>query len=297
MFKGAITPVITVFDKQGKIDAAGNTQHINRLIDEGINGLLFLGSIGEFFALTMDEKKEFIDLVVRVVDKRVPVLIGTGGTILAEVIELTNYAQQAGADAVVVISPYYFQLGNEVLYRYYAELAKNTTMPIMIYNFPDRTSVNLDPQLVLRLAKEFPHIIGIKDTVDGISHTRKLIQIVKKERPDFCVMSGYDEYMVPNLLAGGDGVIGGLTNVIPGVFRDLLAAYEKQDFAGVAAGQAKISVLMNLYDLSSPFVAAIKGGVAAQGVNIETVTQEPSLALQPEQVAAIEKLVQSVNKM
>lgn len=297
MFKGAITPVITVFDKQGKIDAAGNTQHINRLIDEGINGLLFLGSIGEFFALTMDEKKEFIDLVVRVVDKRVPVLIGTGGTILAEVIELTNYAQQAGADAVVVISPYYFQLGNEVLYRYYAELARNTTMPIMIYNFPDRTSVNLDPQLVLRLAKEFPHIIGIKDTVDGISHTRKLIQIVKKERPDFCVMSGYDEYMVPNLLAGGDGVIGGLTNVIPGVFRDLLAAYEKQDFAGVAAGQAKISVLMNLYDLSSPFVAAIKGGVAAQGVNIETVTQEPSLALQPEQVAAIEKLVQSVNKM
>lgn len=297
MFKGAITPVITVFDKQGKIDAAGNTQHINRLIDEGINGLLFLGSIGEFFALTMDEKKEFIDFVVRVVDKRVPVLIGTGGTILAEVIELTNYAQQAGADAVVVISPYYFQLGNEVLYRYYAELAKNTTMPIMIYNFPDRTSVNLDPQLVLRLAKEFPHIIGIKDTVDGISHTRKLIQIVKKERPDFCVMSGYDEYMVPNLLAGGDGVIGGLTNVIPGVFRDLLAAYEKQDFAGVAAGQAKISVLMNLYDLSSPFVAAIKGGVAAQGVKIETVTQEPSLALQPEQVAAIEKLVQSVNEM
>lgn len=297
MFKGAITPVITVFDKQGKIDAAGNTQHINRLIDEGINGLLFLGSIGEFFALTMDEKKEFIDLVVRVVDKRVPVLIGTGGTILAEVIELTNYAQQAGADAVVVISPYYFQLGNEVLYRYYAELAKNTTMPIMIYNFPDRTSVNLDPQLVLRLAKEFPHIIGIKDTVDGISHTRKLIQVVKKERPDFCVMSGYDEYMVPNLLAGGDGVIGGLTNVIPGVFRDLLAAYEKQDFAGVAAGQAKISVLMNLYDLSSPFVAAIKGGVAAQGVNIETVTQEPSLALQPEQVAAIEKLVQNVNNM
>ncbi|WP_018704497.1 dihydrodipicolinate synthase family protein [Anaeromusa acidaminophila] len=297
MFKGAITPAITVFDKQGKIDAAGNERHINRLIDEGINGILFLGSIGEFFALTMDEKKEFIDLVVRVVDKRVPVLIGTGGTILAEVIELTNYAQQAGADAVVVISPYYFQLGNEVLYRYYAELAKNTTMPIMIYNFPDRTSVNLDPQLVLRLAKEFPHIIGIKDTVDGISHTRKLIQIVKKERPDFCVMSGYDEYMVPNLLAGGDGVIGGLTNVIPGVFRELLAAYEKQDFAGVAAGQAKISVLMNLYDLSSPFVAAIKGGVAAQGVNIETVTQEPSLALQPEQVAAIEKLVQSVNNM
>ena len=297
MFKGAITPAITVFDKQGKIDAAGNERHINRLIDEGINGILFLGSIGEFFALTMDEKKEFIDLVVRVVDKRVPVLIGTGGTILAEVIELTNYAQQAGADAVVVISPYYFQLGNEVLYRYYAELAKNTTMPIMIYNFPDRTSVNLDPQLVLRLAKEFPHIIGIKDTVDGISHTRKLIQIVKKERPDFCVMSGYDEYMVPNLLAGGDGAIGGLTNVIPGVFRDLLAAYEKQDFAGVAAGQAKISVLMNLYDLSSPFVAAIKGGVAAQGVNIETVTQEPSLALQPEQVAAIRELVQKVNNM
>lgn len=297
MFRGVLTPVITVLDKQGNLDLEGNKQVINRLIDNGMNGLLFLGSIGEFFALNMEQKKLFIEFVVKTVNKRVPVLIGTGGTIQEEVIELTRFAEQAGADGVVVISPYYFKLDSDTLYRYYANVARATSMPIMIYNFPDRTTVDLEPELVLKLAKEFKHIVAIKDTVDNISHTRKLIHTVKSVRPDFSVLSGFDEYLIPNLMAGGDGAIGGLSNVIPDVFSALLKAYNENDFDGVKAAQSKISMLMNIYDISQPFVAAIKGAVAAQGVAIGAYVKEPSGSLDNEQVAKIKALLQKVNNL
>ncbi len=295
MFKGIFTPVITILDQQGKLDFKGNEIVINRLIENGVNGLLFLGSIGEFFALTVEEKQEFIRFVIKTVGKRVPVLIGTGGTVQDEVIALTKFAEREGADAAVVISPYYFKLDAETIYRYYANVARSTSLPIMLYNFPERTCADLAPDLVLRLAKEFSHIVAIKDTVDNISHTRKLIQTVKEVRPEFSVLSGFDEYLIPNLMAGGDGLIGGLSNVVPDIFAGLLKAYHAKDLEKVAEAQAKISVLMNLYDVSQPFVAAIKGAVSAKGVSINPVTKEPSVALTQQQMDAIRTILKKAD--
>lgn len=291
MFRGILSPSITVLDAQGKIDFPGNELHINRLIDKGINGILFLGSIGEFFALSLEEKKEFITFVTKTVNKRVPVLIGTGGTVQAEVIELTRFAEQAGADAAVVVAPYYFKLDPESIYRYYANVARSTSLPIMLYNFPERTAFDLGPELVLRLVKEFKHIVAIKDTVDNISHTRNLIQVVKSEFPDFNVLSGYDEYFLPNLMAGGDGVLCGLTNVIPEVFADFMKAYAARDFGKVAIAQAQISMLMNLYEVTSPFIAGIKAAVAARGISITPTVKEPSVELTTAQLQTIQRLL------
>lgn len=291
MFRGILSPVVTIFDENGNLDLPGNAVVINRLIDQGINGLLFLGSIGEFFALSTAEKEEFIRFAVKTVAKRVPVLVGTGGTVQAEVIELTRFAEQAGADGAVVISPYYFKLEPETIYRYYASVARSTALPIMLYNFPDRTAADLGPELVRRLATEFKHIVAIKDTVDNISHTRRLIQAVKAERPDFCVLSGFDEYLIPNLMAGGDGILGGLTNVAPRVFASLMQAYAAGDLTGVAAAQNKISVLMNLYDVTQPFVAAIKGAVAQMGVQIVPKVKAPAADITSQQLQRIQQLL------
>ncbi|GBG57658.1 dihydrodipicolinate synthase family protein [Sporomusaceae bacterium FL31] len=291
MFKGILTPVITVLDQKGRLDFPGNELVINRLINHGMNGLLFLGSIGEFTALTMEEKKEFIRYVVKIVSKRVPVLIGTGGTVQEEAIELTQVAEQEGADGVVVISPYYFKLTPEIIYRYYANIARNTALPMMLYNFPERTSSDLGPDLVTRLAADFTNIVAIKDTVDNISHTRKLIQAVKQQRPEFTILSGFDEYLLPNLMAGGDGVLCGLTNVVPEVFSELLKAYETKDFGKVARLNKKVSILMNLYDVSQPFIGAIKGAVAARGVAINPTVKEPAMELTEWQCAEIDKIL------
>lgn len=297
MFKGILTPVITVLDQAGRLDFPGNELVINRLINNGMNGLLFLGSIGEFTALTMEEKKEFIRHVVKIVSKRVPVLIGTGGTVQEEAIELTQFAEQEGADGVVVISPYYFKLTTETIYRYYANIARNTELPIMLYNFPERTSSDLGPDLVARLATEFTNIVAIKDTVDNISHTRKLIQAVKQQRPEFTILSGFDEYLLPNLMAGGDGVLCGLTNVVPEVFSAFINAYEMKDFETVTRLNKKISILMNLYDVSQPFIGAIKGAVAARGVDISTSVKEPAMELEEWQMAQIKKIIHQAEQV
>jgi 4-hydroxy-tetrahydrodipicolinate synthase len=275
MLRGVYTPVITVFDKDGNIDYEGNKRVVERLINAGVDGILFLGSIGEFFALSLEEKKKFITFAVSTVNKRTKVLIGTGGTAVDEVVSLTQFANNAGADAAVVISPYYFLLNEDSLYSYYAQVAESVSMPVVLYNFPDRTGVNLSPKLIRRLAEDFSNIVGIKDTVDNISHTRKIIQQTSNMDKDFSVLSGFDEYFLPNLLAGGSGILTGLTNVAPEVFISLMKAYDEKHFEEVQKLQEKINILMKLYDVSEPFIGSIKTAVSMFVENISTAPRKP----------------------
>lgn len=295
MLKGVITPVITVFDEERRLDFKGNEEVINSLINSGVNGLLFLGSIGEFFALTMEEKKEFIRFVIKTVNKKVPVLIGTGGTVVDEVIELTNFADNEGADAAVVVSPYYFKLNDESLYNYFSEVAKNTKLPLVLYNFPDRTAVNINPKLVLKLAKEFKNIVGIKDTVDNISHTRQLINIVKAEVKDFAVFSGFDEYFIPNLLSGGNGLIGGLSNIVPERFAKLYKAYNDRDFETVELLQRDVNILMGIYAVSDFFIPAIKTAKMLSGCNIKPICKSPAPMLSNNQIEETREILKKVH--
>jgi len=295
MLKGVITPVITIFDEHGKLDLKGNEEVINSLIKGGVSGLLFLGSIGEFFGMTMEERKEFIKFAITTVNKRVPVLIGTGGTVVKEVIDLTNFAKEEGADGAVVISPYYFKLNDDSLYNYFSEVAENTELPLILYNFPDRTAVNICPKLVLKLAKKYKNIVGIKDTVDNISHTRQLISVVKSELKDFAVFSGFDEYFIPNLLAGGNGLIGGLSNIVPEKFAKLFKAYVENDFLTVQKLQLNVNKLMEIYTVADFFIPAIKTAKMLSGYNIKPVCKSPASTLSESQVEEIKSILNGGN--
>ena len=212
-----------------------------------------------------------------------------------EVVELTQFAENKGATAVIAISPYYFKLDEANIYRYYATVAKCVELPVLLYNFPDRTAVNFSPELVLKLALDFKNIVGIKDTVDNISHTRKLIHIVKSQRMDFSILSGFDEYLVPNLLAGGDGLIGGLSNVAPALFVDLYNACMKKDFDTVKVLQTKVCILMGLYDISQPFVASIKTAASIAGLNTGCTMRKPAEELDSEQIGRVREILNSIN--
>jgi 4-hydroxy-tetrahydrodipicolinate synthase len=291
MLSGVFTPMVTAFDGGGALDLEGNERIIRHLIDGGVSGILVLGSIGEFFALSMEERKRLIGFAVGAVGKRVPLLVGTGGTVVGEVVELTRYAGQAGADAAVVISPYYFQLDEESLYRYYATVAAASQIPVLLYNFPDRTGVSMSPELILRLATDFGNIRGLKDTVDTISRTRAVIEAVKPTRPDFAVLSGFDEYLVPNLLAGGDGLIGGLSNIAPGLLVGIYEAYRRGDLGEVERLQRRLNVLMGLYAVSQPFVGAIKAAVAMVVEGVCAACRAPAGPLDDRQVAAVRDIL------
>jgi 2-dehydro-3-deoxy-D-pentonate aldolase len=291
VLKGIFTPIITVFGENGEIDFEGNKRVIESILEAGVDGILFLGSIGEFFALTMEEKKKYIDYVIEVVNKRAKVLIGTGGTVIEEVIELTRYAEKAGADAACAISPYYFNLTEESLYQYYSKLAESSKLPLMLYNFPDRTGVNMSPELVAKLAKNYNNIIGIKDSVDNIGHTRKLIAAVKPYRKDFAVFSGFDEYLIPNLMAGGAGIIGGLTNIAPEIFVELYKCYINDEFEKVKKLQERANLLAGLYDVSQPFISAIKAAVSVVVPGAGLMPREPFVGVDGVQMNKVKEIL------
>lgn len=271
MFKGIFTPMVTIFDNEGEFDKRANSALIEKLIYDKVDGIVFLGSVGEFFNLSFDEKKEYIKFATEITAGRTKVIVGTGSNNIKEVIELNKYAKDHNADAVLIITPYFFNLDETYVYEYYATIAKNTELPIMIYNFPARTATNLSPDLVFKLATEFKNIVGIKDTTDSISNVRKFVEKIKSVRKDFCIISGFDEYLVPNLQAGGDGIIGGLTNINAKLFIDTYKAFQEKDFEKVSVFQNEINKLMGLYDLANPFIVALKEAAGISlGLEINT---------------------------
>ncbi|WP_315071595.1 4-hydroxy-tetrahydrodipicolinate synthase [uncultured Clostridium sp.] len=293
MFKGIYTPLITIFNEKGGIDEENSKVLIEKLINDGVDGIVVLGSVGEFFNLSLEEKKDYIKFVSEVMNGRTKLIIGTGSNNIEEVIVLNKYSKEVNADGVLIITPYFFGLDENYIYEYYSTIAKNTELPIMIYNFPARTSVNVSYELVFRLASEFKNIVGIKDTTDSMSNVRKFVQKIKKVRKDFCVISGFDEYLVPNLLSGGDGIIGGLTNIDAKLFIDTYKAFLDKDFEKLLVLQDKINKLTELYDLTNPFIVGLKEAVQISlKLDINTSFRNYDIKVNDDTKEKIKELVQ-----
>lgn len=291
MFKGIFCPSITITDDEGKIDYDLWGKHLDHLADAGVNGVLLFGSIGEFYSVSLADKEAALEFAVKRVGERMKVFAGVGDTTYANVIEFTKFAEKAGADAVLAVSPYYFGPSPLTAENYFGGIAEATKLPVILYNFPARTGTDLTPELVASLAAKHPNICGIKDTVDTISHTRKVIRAARAVNPDFTVFSGFDEYYLVNRVSGGNGVLCGLTNVEPETFVKMRAAYEEGDFATAVACAERISKLMAVYDVCDLFVSAIKAAVKVKGLPISTKIFEPAVQATEADEAAIAELL------
>lgn len=291
MFKGIFCPSITITDDEGKIDFDLWGKHLDHLADAGVNGVLLFGSIGEFYSVSLADKEAALEFAVKRVGERMKVFAGVGDTTYANVIEFTKFAEKAGADAVLAVSPYYFGPSPLTAENYFGGIAEATKLPVILYNFPARTGTDLTPELVASLAAKHSNICGIKDTVDTISHTRKVIRAARAVNPDFTVFSGFDEYYLVNRVSGGNGVLCGLTNVEPETFVKMHAAYEEGDFATAVACAERISKLMAVYDVCDLFVSAIKAAVKVKGLPISTKIFEPAVQATEADEAAIAELL------
>jgi len=257
MVKGIITPVVTLLDEHKRIDYASNEKLIRRLIDAGIDGIVLLGSTGEFPLLTIEEKKGFIKQTVNCINNDVFTIVGISSTVLDETEQLINVAENCGANTLMVIAPYYFTMDEEGLYSYFSHIAKMTDLPIILYNFPDRNNINLSTTLVYKLAQDYKNIVGIKDTVDNISHTRKLIQQFKNVNSEFYIYSGLDEYLTPNFICGGSGGICGLSNVAPKLYVNIWQALKNGNLDELVKLEEKLMILLELFEITNPFVCLL----------------------------------------
>ena len=277
-----ITPAVTPLRADGAVDTAGAARLYDHLIAGGVDGILVLGSIGEFFALPMEQKKALVAQAVKTIAHRVPLIVGAADTVFEQVVGLSRYAIAQGADAVIVVPPYYFTLGGQSIEDYYDHLAEAIPGNIYLYNFPDRTGYQIPAEAVKRLALRHPNIVGCKDTVAGMDHTRELIKAVKPVRPDFEIYSGFDDNFAHNVLSGGDGCIAGLSNLAPEVTSAWVRAIEKGDLREVAAIQRRVDRLMDVYSVGTPFVPYIKRAMQLRGLGVGAVSTFPLPAPTPE---------------
>jgi 4-hydroxy-tetrahydrodipicolinate synthase len=210
MLKGAIVAIVTPF-KKGRLDEEAYRELIEFQIKGGTHGIVPCGTTGESPTLSHEEHKRVVEICIDQVKKRVPVIAGTGSNNTAEALDFTKHAQKAGADAALMITPYYNKPTQEGLYQHYKTIATKTKIPIVVYNVPSRTSVNLLPETVARLAK-IANIVGIKEATGDLKQCSKVLELCGDK---FTVLSGDDFTVLPLLAVGGKGVISVVSNVAP----------------------------------------------------------------------------------
>jgi 4-hydroxy-tetrahydrodipicolinate synthase len=208
---GAITALVTPF-KDGKIDEEGYRELIEWQIGEGINGLVPCGTTGESATLSHSEHEAVIRICIEQTRGRVPVIAGAGSNNTSEAIGLVNYAKKAGADAVLLITPYYNKPTQEGLFAHFKAINAAVSIPMVVYNVPGRTSVSVSPATMARIYKELPDVIGVKEATGCLVQASDILELCDS---DFLLLSGDDFVVLPILAIGGKGVISVISNVVP----------------------------------------------------------------------------------
>jgi 4-hydroxy-tetrahydrodipicolinate synthase len=228
MFKGSLCALITPFSR-GRVDEKAFQHFVDWQIKQGTHGVVPVGTTGESPTLSHDEHMRVVELCVEAADRRVPVIAGTGSNSTEEAIALTRHAKQAGADAALVVTPYYNKPTQEGLYRHYQAIAEAIDLPIIIYNIPARCVVDMSVETMARLAK-LPNIVGVKDaTNDLVRPLRTRLAI----GPEFCLLSGEDATITAFMAQGGHGCISVTANVAPRLCSQLHEAWQQGDMAKV----------------------------------------------------------------
>lgn len=239
MFRGAIVAIVTPF-KDGKVDEDALRELIEFQIANGTDGIVPCGTTGESATLSHEEHDRVIEITIDAVKKRVPVIAGTGSNSTAEAIRLTKHAYEAGADGALIVCPYYNRPTQEGLYQHYKLIAESVPIPILPYNIPSRTGVNLLPEMVAKLAK-IKNIVGIKEASGSIKQMSDVIELCGD---DFAVLSGDDLFTLPLLAMGGAGIISVISNVAPADMSGLVDAFAAGDLSRAKALHHKMSPLI-----------------------------------------------------
>lgn len=258
---GSICALATPFDSDGKLDLDAFTRLIERQIQGGTQGVVIAGSTGEAHALAAAEFDELVARGIRQIDGRIPAIVGTGGANTAKTLAATRHAKLLGADAALVVTPYYVRPTQDGLHAHYTAIADSAGLPVILYNVPGRTGCDLLPATVARLATH-PNIVGIKEAV---ADPRRMADLLPLRSDTFRVLSGDDPTAARSLLAGADGVISVANNLVPAPFRALCDAARAGRRDEAAALDAQLQPLFDALGVESNPIP-LKWGLSLQGL-------------------------------
>ncbi len=219
--EGAYTAQITPFDEDGNLDEEGYRKNIEHQIEGNIDGLVPVGTTGECATLSHEEHKKVVEIAIETADGRVPVIAGTGSNSTWEAVELTEHAADAGADAAMLVGPYYNKPTQEGFYEHYKTISQEIDIPQIVYNVPSRTGKNIEAETIIKLSK-LENIIGVKEASGDLNQVN---EIIAKTDEDFTLLSGDDRLALPIMSVGGKGVISVASNVAPGKVSELAHSF------------------------------------------------------------------------
>lgn len=246
-FQGIVPALVTPFTQDHRIDEDAQVALIENLIQAGVHGLFVLGTNGEFFALSTDEKLRIAELTVKAAAGRIPVVAGTGAFATAEVIEMNKKMADLGVDALSVITPYFNAVSQAELITHYSTIADASSLPIMMYNIPAKTGMSIGIGAVATLSQH-PMIKGIKDSAGNFD---SLVQMIKYRSDDFAVFAGTDSLIYWNLLAGGDGAVAATANAVPDLVMSIWNNFQAGNHEAARLAQEALRPLRDAFALGT----------------------------------------------
>ncbi len=284
IFKGAAVAIVTPMNADQTVNYDKLEELINWQISEGTDAIVIAGTTGESSTLSMAEHRAVIKFAVEKVNHRVPVIAGTGSNATRTAIQLTCEAEEDGADAALIVSPYYNKATQHGLYSHYSMIAAETKLPIILYNVPGRTGCNIMPETVAKLVKDVPNIVGLKDATGNLSQASKTMKLCDGKLEMY---SGEDGLILPLLSIGGIGVISVLSNIAPKNTHDLVASFLAGDVERARQLQLDALELVDaLFCEVNPI--PVKAALNLMGKNVGGL-RAPLEEMQPDSLARLEK--------
>ncbi|MEK4030141.1 MULTISPECIES: 4-hydroxy-tetrahydrodipicolinate synthase [Bacillaceae] len=279
------TAMVTPFDSKENVDFERTTQLVNYLINNGTDSLVIAGTTGESPVLTAEEKVALFRHTVKVANGRVPVIAGTGSNNTRQSIELTKKAEEAGVDAIMLVAPYYNKPNQEGLYQHFKTVAEATSLPVMLYNIPGRSSVNIEPETIIRLSK-LPNIVAVKEASGNLD---AVTEIIAGTDDDFQVYSGDDSLTLPILSIGGVGIVSVASHVAGNEMQQMVSAFLDGNYKEAAKlHQQLLPLIKQLF--ASPSPVPVKTALQLKGMDMGSV-RLPLVPLTEAERTALQKLV------
>jgi dihydrodipicolinate synthase/N-acetylneuraminate lyase len=266
--RGIIPPMVTPLLDRDTLDVAGLERLIEHILAGGVHGLFILGTTGEAASLSHRLRHEFIDRVCSQVDRRAPVLVGITDTSFVESVNVAQKATQAGADALVLAPPYYFPAGQPELLEYLEHLVRELSLPLFLYNMPNRPKPGFDPNTV-RAASAIPGVVGLKDSSASMLYFHQLLSTLA-DRPDFTLLMGPEQLLAETVLVGGHGGVCGGANLLPRLYVDLYEAARAKDLSRIESLHKKVmrlhATIYSVGQFESSFIKGLKCALSLLGI-------------------------------
>ena len=279
-----LTAMVTPFNADGSVNYEKAADLAEWLIDNGSDGLVVAGSTGEAATMSAEEKLELFRVVVNRINKRVPVIAGTGSNNTADSVKMTKMAEAMGVDGALIVGPYYNKPTQEGFYQHFAAVAQSTGLPIIVYNVPGRTASNISPAIVARLAADFGNIVAIKEAAGNVAQVAELYSVLPEE---FTIYSGDDGLILPFMSVGATGLISVLSNIGGGILQDVMQAYEDGRVREAAKLNARMVPLANAMFIETNPIPVKAAVTLVTGID----AGQPRLPLTPMEPANKAKMV------